>query len=344
MGEAMNGPNEDGRLSVPGTDPATGTAAPVRVAFIGGHGRSGSTLLSRVLGNVASVCAVGELRYVWDQGVLRDRGCGCGCSFSTCEFWRAVGEQAFGGWDQVDAAEAVRLRRAVERLRYVPLLTAPGLSRTFAANLAAYTELLGTLYRSIAVVSGSEVVIDTSKYPSTAYLLRRVPGVDLRLVHLVRSSHGVCYSWSKKVARPDRDGKPLAQYPYWRSARDWTIDNAVVDALGAQGVPRLVVRYEDFVQRPAEQVRRVLTALDVPADRSPLEFIDGDRVTLARDHSVAGNPNRFAVGTQVLALDDEWRRVMNPTTRRLITVATAPGLARYGYLRQEPARESVVAP
>ena len=75
------------------------TAVPV--AFVGGHGRSGSTLLSRVLGAVPGFVTVGELCYLWDQGVLMDRMCGCGKSFSECEFWTAVGKEAFGGWDPV---------------------------------------------------------------------------------------------------------------------------------------------------------------------------------------------------------------------------------------------------
>lgn len=316
------------------TAPEPGWAGPgrVRVAFVGGHGRSGSTLLSRILDSVPGVTAVGELRYVWDQGVLRDRGCGCGCDFSSCEFWQAVGREAFGGWSRSTAERAVALRHLVERTRYIPLLTAPGLSATFSRNLSEYTDLMSTVFRAVAKVSGGDIVVDTSKYPSTAYLLRRVPGVELRLVHLVRSSHGVCWSWTKTVSRPDRDGKPLARYPYWRSALNWDVDNAAIDVLGAQGVPRVLVRYEDLVEEPGEQVRRVLDALGVSVGSTALDFTAGGSVTLSKDHSVAGNPNRFTTGTQVLRLDDEWQRRMHPSSRRAITVVTAPGLLRYGYL------------
>ena len=42
----------------------------VPVLYIGGWGRSGSTLLAHVLAEVPGFVSVGELRYVW-QGGLR---------------------------------------------------------------------------------------------------------------------------------------------------------------------------------------------------------------------------------------------------------------------------------
>ena len=311
--------------------PAHGAAGAVRVAFLGGHGRSGSTLLSRLLGNVPGITSVGELRYIWDQGVLRDHGCGCGCSFSHCQFWTAVGQEAFGGWSPEVAERALELRHLVERRRYLPMLTLPQVSPSFARNLREYAELMSKLYGAIATVSGTDVVVDTSKYPSTAYVLRRVPGIDLSIVHLVRCSLGVCWSWTKTVARPDRNGKPLARYPYWRSALNWTLDNAAIDALAALGVPRTLLRYEDLVREPRQQVQRLLAALQVSADGPALDFLSGHTVLLVADHSVAGNPNRFRTGPQQLRLDDEWRRQMSPGARLAIMVATAPSLLRYGY-------------
>ena len=40
-----------------------------QVLYVGGWGRSGSTLLSHMLAQVAGHVSVGELRYVWQAGV-----------------------------------------------------------------------------------------------------------------------------------------------------------------------------------------------------------------------------------------------------------------------------------
>jgi len=74
--------------------PAAGPAGPVRVLYIGGLGRSGSTLIERLLGQVPGVCAVGELVHLWDRGITEDERCGCGEPFRQCPFWSQVGKTA----------------------------------------------------------------------------------------------------------------------------------------------------------------------------------------------------------------------------------------------------------
>ena len=305
------------------------TAVPV--AFVGGHGRSGSTLLSRVLGAVPGFVSVGELCYLWDQGVVMDRMCGCGQPFSRCEFWTAVGKDAFGGWDRVDARALLTLRKAVERVRYTPLLSAPAVAPDYARKLREYAAAMSKVYHSVRAVSGAEVVVDTSKYPSSAYLLRHVPGVELRLVHLVRSVYGVCYSWSKTVARPDRDGKPMPQYPPTRTAAEWSAFNFLLDALRLRGVPTQLVHYEDFVAAPRAELTRIVRFLGRDVSGDDLAFVGESSVELPRDHSVAGNPMRFRSGPEELRLDEAWRTKLDPKARRLISVVGGPAILRYGY-------------
>ncbi|HEX6447006.1 MAG TPA: sulfotransferase [Streptosporangiales bacterium] len=316
---------------------------PVRVAFVGGHGRSGSTLLSRILGALPGFWTVGELCYLWDQGVRNDRMCGCGAQFHDCPFWTAVGEKAFGGWDRELAAEAVRLRKSVERVRYVPLMAAGGVPPRYQARLHRYAELMSQVYAAVREVAGADVLVDTSKYPSSAYLLRRVPGVELRLVHLVRSSHGVCYSWTKRVERPDRDGKPLAQYPPVRTAVEWDVFNGLLAALGRLGVPSRLVRYEDLIGSPRSVVSETAEFLHRRPDSAALSFLRDDAVELPGDHSVAGNPMRFTVGEIPLRLDEAWRTRMPRRTRSLITALTMPGLLGFGYLPQRAENGTNVA-
>src|SRR3989442_15817386 len=101
-------------------------AKPVKVLYIGGCGRSGSTLLDRMLGQVPGVFPLGELPHLW-RGLLHNAECGCGAPIRNCPFWLAVGECAFGGWEPLDAAEMLHLQRAVLRQRYLPFMVAPAL-------------------------------------------------------------------------------------------------------------------------------------------------------------------------------------------------------------------------
>ena len=70
-------------------------------------------------------------------------------------------------------------------------------------NIEAYRRILTKLYCAIQSVSGSQVIVDSSKGPRYAMLLNEIPEIDLRVVHLVRDSRGVVYSWQKKHVKPE---------------------------------------------------------------------------------------------------------------------------------------------
>ena len=95
------------------------------VVYVGGLGRSGSTLLERALARLPGFVGLGEVVYLWERGLLNDETCGCGEPFSDCAFWRAVGERAFGSWDAVDTVRVAELRRTVDDVAFVPRLLLP---------------------------------------------------------------------------------------------------------------------------------------------------------------------------------------------------------------------------
>ena len=313
-------------------DSGHGTAGSTRVAFIGGTGRSGSTLLSRVLGTVPGVCSVGELCWLWSYGVTHNRSCGCGASFSDCPFWTEVGRLAYGGWQNLDAERATALRRSLMRNGQVPSLWRGG--GEAAAELSEYTALLSSLYGAIRTASGAEVVVDNSKQTAAALIARRTPGVDLRVIHLVRRSHGVAYSWTKHVARTDMGGNEMRRRPPAKTALRWTTDNALFESLGRSGTPRLLVRYEDFVADARSETERVLSFLGIERSPEELAFVSKDTVDLSADHSVWGNPMRLRTGPERLRPDDSWRTGLSRRDRSLVTALSSPALARYGYLPQ----------
>jgi hypothetical protein len=302
----------------------------VTILYVLGSGRSGSTVLERSLVDaVDGAVGVGELRWVWDRGIVEDYLCGCTKPFHSCEFWQRVLElfRASSATASVsaDAETMIALRRRVERLRYTPFLFSPGTApATYRENLRSYRERLRALYSSIANVAGARIIVDSSKEPAYAFVLAGLPDVTLRLVHLVRDSRAVAYSWQRHVSRPEIHWtrREMRRYAVWQSAFQWNRKNALAELLGARGSPIVRVRYEDFVVSPAETMRRILDDMGLPQRSSPY---------VASWHSVSGNPLRFGSNTQSLALDREWERRMPPGKQFVVTVATAPLLVRYGY-------------
>jgi hypothetical protein len=302
----------------------------VHVVYVGGCQRSGSTLLDRMLSQVPGHVSAGEVVHIWERGVQNDELCGCGRSFSACPFWAEVGAVAFGGWDRVDARAVLRLKRSVDRNRYIFSMLLPWWSPRYRRNLKEYAETMGRVYRAIGQVGGG-VVVDSSKHASSAFLLRRVTGVRLRVIHLVRDSRGVAYSLTKRVRRPEvvHQEDFMHRLSPRRTAIEWLAFNLAFHVLRLTGTPTRLIRYEDMVADPARVLRRCIGA---GADAQAVQFVSGHRVTLGVDHTVAGNPMRFRHGDVLLRADDEWRSSLSDRDRRVITWLTWPLLRAYGYV------------
>jgi hypothetical protein len=312
-------------------DPAPTATEPVRLVFLAGLGRSGTTLLERVLGEVPGVTALGEVMHLWRRGLVRGERCGCGELFRDCPFWSPVGLEAFGGWDEVDTDRLWALKNRVDRAIRVPAVAA-GRPAGFAADVDEYVSWFTRLYLAARTVTGGDVLVDSSKQVSLAWCLRRSPDVDLTVVHCVRDSRGVAFSWDKEVDRPEAVQQEHGQMPRYSAAKVsawWMLHNAEVEAL-ARTVPTHRMRYEDFVADPRSTVRSILELAGVPVD---LSHVDADAVRLGVTHSCAGNPMRFVTGEIALRSDEAWRHQQPRSQRRLVTALTAPLLYRYGYRR-----------
>ncbi|MFY9932806.1 MAG: sulfotransferase, partial [Streptosporangiaceae bacterium] len=253
-----------------------------------------------------------------------------------CQFWARVGTTAFGGWDQVDVDRIAALRARVDRNRYIPVLAGRHVHPALRPALTEYTSYYGRLYAAIAKVSGCELIIDSSKHPSLAHCLRWQPDVDLRVLHLVRDSRAVAYSWSKQVRRPDSDSESyMTRYSPAMAAGQWNAQNAAFHLLAKIGCPTMRLKYEDFMARPEATLRRVTSFAGLPATAS-YPFLDTDGgscwAQLDGGHSVSGNPMRFATGKIPISRDERWRTGMPKVQRRAVTALTFPLLAGYGYV------------
>ncbi|MEP6462982.1 MAG: sulfotransferase [Frankiaceae bacterium] len=307
-------------------------APALRVAFVAGLGRSGSTLLDRILGQVPGCVNVGEASQVW-RALSGGVPCGCGLPARQCPFWSVVIPQVLGSWSPEKLAEALRLQRRVDRLRYLPALMLPVRFGRRNRDVRSYAELLTALYAAVAHTTGAAIVVDSGKHTSTAYLLRHVPGIDLRVIHLVRDPRGVAYSWTKVVRKSDHAGAPeMPRQEPTRVARRWLIHNVLLSILSLLDVPRHFLRYEDLVAAPRDRVIEVGRFLGMDADASRMPFLSDRVVDLRRtDHTLAGNPMRFQHDAITVALDEQWRTSLPVGRRRVVTVMTAPLLRAFGY-------------
>ena len=110
------------------------------------------------------------------------------------------------------------------------------------------------------------------------------------------------------------------------TAREWQrLNRRLARAFRlSPGTGYLRIRYEDLVERPEEEVRRVLHAVSLPWDPQILRFREG------RHHGIEGNRMRLGTGTDIVR-DDEYLAALGTIEWWAITALTARGLRTFGY-------------
>lgn len=309
----------------------------LRVLFIAGAGRSGSTLLARLAGQCHDCVTVGELRHLGQSGAADSdptRRCGCGEPFDVCPFWTSVmSDLVARGWDP-QRQETVR--GTVDRIRYIPKMLWAREDTDFRRRQREFTSYLADVYGLVSSRSGNSLVVDSSKDPSFLFLLLQNPDLDVDVIHLVRDPRAVAYSWTTRKRLPEVVGRTayMRTYRAGRSAGFWLATNLLAEVGGRRARRYHRVRYEDFVNAPAQAVRGV-----VGSGAAETPFIDGNKVKFVKtEHLVKGNPDRFQSGWIEIAPDQRWESHLPAMQKLLVGALCFPLMVRYGYRWSAPNR------
>jgi hypothetical protein len=293
---------------------------PIRVIYVLGAARSGSTVLNTVLGHHNEIEGVGELGYLSRSGNVFEERCACGEWVEECPYWREVRRVWAQHGGPRDVAQYIELQRKFESGRWRPR---PVEHRDFSDGYGVYVSQVQKLFEAIRRVSGKDVIADTTKTPWRALALSRIPGLDLRIVHLIRDARGVAWAMKKGLRKDDRGGVQRDQPPraVSRSAAYWVAINLQAFWVCHQVRPKrsIRVRYEDLIADPKETLTRIGTLVD--CDLTELSDASEANATFPVGHIIAGNRLRMA-GAVRLQLDKEWTKEM-PVRDRILCWAIA---------------------
>jgi len=301
----------------------------IKVLYIGGAGRSGSTLLEMILGNNPGFFSVGEVRFFWEYTTQENVVCGCGDALNACSFWLEV-HRSMSAEKEMNFSRMAKLSSQLNRTRNAPWIT----TNIDWNLLPGYKDLLeGTriLYETIWHTSGKPVIVDASKVPSQLSLLRRIPQIDLRVIHLVRDGRAVAYSWSqrrKQELAKIANRSHMPQHSAWRSMLTWIIENYYTIRV-SRGLPSTLVRYESFVRDPISTLGGALHRLGF--EDIDFGWLKHENLILNTTHSVEGNPIRFTKSGISISADAEWQQNMPAYIKLSLGLMGLPLLSRFGY-------------
>lgn len=277
------------------------------VVFIGGSGRSGSTLIDLLLNNHPSVQSVGEVHRLNLYARENSEPCTCGSPVSTCPFWLEVEEDMRQrlGWDEdrhpLQETEIMlvpaEVNPAFAMIQKAAMFAAPRpvgrwVNKSFAPAHQRAIEMSMLWYDAIRSVTDTRVIIDSSKDARRMKALYLTAPDQSRLLNMVRDGRAVSASAIR------RTGMPMAQAAFeWKRSQRHT-------RLTSYGIPagqRLKVHYEELCRDPEATMKRTCGFLG-------LEY-HPDMLTLRKSeaHNIGGNPMRFKTGEQEITLDERWR-------------------------------------
>jgi len=305
----------------------------VKVLYIAGSGRSGSTILGRILGQYKGFFFAGELCKIWRYGLMENRVCGCGLPFKDCAFWKKIMYMAFGDQENIDGHEIYNLRQKSAYMRHIPRMLVSGNKSLHDSNFNKFADVLQKLYHAIQAHTGCRVIVDCSKTAPYGYVLESLRSIDLYILHLVRDPRGVAYAKLQKYLYQPGDGNSVyaGQAGVMKSSVIWNVQNYAVEAFWKKHKDcYLRIHYENFATDPVATLTPIIEMMN--EDTSSLPFIGKHRVTLdEKTHTAAGNPVRFNAGTVDIKLDQTWQENMSSKNKRLIKLATFPLFKKYGY-------------
>lgn len=302
-----------------------------KVVYIMGHGYSGSTLLTFLLGTHPRIATIGELGIApkaKESTAPEEYLCSCHSPVRECSFWQRVSREMaerghpFDIWDADldfrarDGVLADVLLRAVQRGPVLEAARSAGLSVVPGARRERdrIISRIGSLADVVARIKGCDVFLDSSKRPERATLMQRSGDFDMRVIHLVRDGRAVSWSSMKHLNLGPED-----------AARSWLADNQ-----GSEHARRyfpsdrwMTLRYEDLCGDPDGTLTRLHGFIGVPSTNGYHKF-------RAIDHHIIGNQMRLS-STSEIRLDESWKQALTPEQMATIDQLVAPLNRRYGY-------------
>lgn len=209
----------------------------MKVIYIVGMGRSGSTLLDILLDTHSQIRALGGVRRL--AHYARNHRCACGAeSFWKCEFW-----------SQVNAQLQSKIGRDLTTLD------------VHARNDEVFRRENRTLFEVVSEVAGTPFVTDNSKSVSRLRRLMAAPDIDVIPIHVLRDARGRAQSLRK---RKRQNYIPTFTYSH-RSVRLYYL---------LRNRPHIVVNYERLATDPTGQLTKLMDRLGLAFEPSQLEWAD----------------------------------------------------------------------
>lgn len=218
-----------------------------KILYIMGAGRSGTTILGILIGNLQKSYHVGEINKFFEfKGVPHARKEGEACY--------NVYKEIFNDFFVEYCEKELMIPRSFEYHS--------GLMKSFfvssGSELNKYYKMQCKLFESLFDVFGSEVIIDSSKYPLRALMLKRLSEYDISYVYLRRPYFSAYSSFKKKgIEQPSQNLLSFTLYYFIVNVLSFIV------YLRLPKNKKVYVPYKGMINKPCIYIKKICDIIDV---------------------------------------------------------------------------------
>lgn len=301
------------------------------LVYILAASHSGSTLTTFLLNSHPLICTAGELKAT-NLGNVEKYRCSCKSLISQCEFWKEISKRMEEKGFEFDVRHSDTSLRSI-RSRYVqrllkPLVRGPvlekvrdwllHLSPTWRKQAPRWASRNTALIGSVAMQSGANFVVDSSKIAIRLKYLRAAADVKLKVIRVIRDGRGVALAYMNPSSFADAvdprlrgggsgdESHAVPSLAMIDAAREWRRSNEEAEQV-LKTIPNedwMCVRYEDICLNTREVMGNIYRFLGIRDDESYRTFRD-------IEHHIVGNGMRLDDSNNI-ALDERWRAELSP--------------------------------
>ena len=322
-----------------------------QLVYILAASHSGSTLLGMLLSSHPQIATVGEIKLSASaKGEIDCYRCTCGEFIRKCRFWTKVKEGMAARGHEFDIADAGTDYRAVDS-RYARWLLGPlhrgmlleslrdvalTISPTWRKQLLEIHRRNAALVSTVCEITKTRVVVDSSKIALRLKYLLRNPGLDVKVIRLIRNGRGVALTYMDPARFADAADPALRgggtgglrekeRLSMVQAAHQWRRCNDEAEYIlrrmdKSQWVQ---ARYEDLCKDTANTLVRLFEFLGLDPSKRARDF----RMV---EHHVVGNGMRLDT-TSEIRLDERWRQELGEHDLTIFDNVAGQMNRQYGY-------------
>ncbi len=252
----------------------------MKIIYIAGDGRSGSTLLDAILSNANNTISIGESYRFWRRFYEADTLCGCNNKIQECSLWNNVDkvlQNQIKNYNSTDVWQRIQFLLKFKHVKRIPeIISSPDWDN--------FKKIVKLFYLTIEKETNKKVIIDSSKSLGWLYLLLSMNFCEIKIIHLERDLPSVANSWKKDILLPEYYDKKvkMPKKSNYVILKSW-IKIAYLASLLKNKENYFFLHYNDFINKPEKHLKRIEKFTNISLTR-PFKMVF--------NHSIGGNPIR----------------------------------------------------